>query len=290
MSCPDCFRGGEAKGDPKGSISTVYGFKTYVASPPADSTSKSTIFFICDAFGLNLVNNKLLADDFALRTGMRVLVPDIIPGGGISTAVLGFMDGVMAPVNTFDIIGQLKRIYYGIRTVVLFIPFMLRAGPPKGYSDVLNYARSIKADLPPGGKLGVAGYCWGGYGSTNLCAQPSVEGGTERLIDAHFCAHPSALKGPEQVVAAITTFKTPYSLAHAGNDFNWTTAKMDIAEAELKQKVGSGDGENGAHYEFVTYKDCAHGFAARARPGNKADMEGADAAKEQAINWYKRWL
>ncbi|KAF2497860.1 hypothetical protein BU16DRAFT_548867 [Lophium mytilinum] len=292
MSCPDCFRGGQAKGEPKGALTTLYGVTTYVALPPSSTTSKSTILFITDAFGLKLVNNKLLADDYALRTGHRVVIPDIIPGHGVEPAVIAHMDNVMKPVKWWDILGQLSRIWSVANAARHFVPFMLKASPDKAhiFKSELEYARKLKADIPPGGKLGVCGFCWGGYGSTNLCVEPAVEGGSEQLIDAQFCAHPSALKGPEQVVAAITTYKVPYSLAHAENDFNWSTAKMDTAEAELKQKYNAtGNGENGYNYEFITYKGCAHGFAARARPGT-ADVQGADDAKEQAIKWFSKWL
>jgi hypothetical protein len=58
MSCPDCFKGAvHTHAEPKGSMETVYGVSTYVSPAPAGSTSKSTILYICDAFGLNLVNN-----------------------------------------------------------------------------------------------------------------------------------------------------------------------------------------------------------------------------------------
>jgi len=70
------------------------------------------------------------------------------------------------------------------------------------------------------------------------------------LIDASFCAHPSALKAPEMIVVAITKYKVPYSLAHAELDFNLTSMKVDEGEAILREKVGRGAGENGCWYEF----------------------------------------
>ena len=81
MACRDCFRGGIAVGEPKGTITTIHGIETYVAGTPESTTSASTIIYFTDAFGLPLVNNKLLADSYALATGFRVLVPNIIPGG-----------------------------------------------------------------------------------------------------------------------------------------------------------------------------------------------------------------
>jgi len=171
-----------------------------------------------------------------------------------------------------------------------FVPFLIRAAPPKALPDTLAYARRVKASLPLGAKLGICGFCWGGYMSTALSAEPAVEGGSERLIDAQFCAHPSALKAPDMIVDAVTKFKVPYSLAHASLDFNLTDKKVEEIEAILRPKVGNGEGENGVYYDFKIYKDCHHGFAARARPGDKVEQQGADDAAIQAIEWFKRFL
>ena len=74
MSCPDCFKGAiHSHSTPTGHIETLFGKETYVATPPSTSTSTSTILFCCDAFGLNIINNKLLADQYATLTGFRVL-------------------------------------------------------------------------------------------------------------------------------------------------------------------------------------------------------------------------
>jgi len=291
MSCPDCFKGAiHSHATPAGHEETLFGKRAYIASPPSTSSSQSVILFCCDAFSLNLINNKLLADSYAAATGHKVLVPDLIPGGGISLNVLNIMDTLSNKVAWYDIWGQLKRMRALFLAIWYFVPFLIRANPPGAYAGILSYARKIKASLPPGAKLGVCGFCWGGYQSTNLSAEPAVEGGSERLIDAQFCAHPSGLKAPGQIVEAITKFKVPYSLAHASLDFSLTNKKVEEAEAILREKVGRGDGENGAWYEFKIYEGCHHGFAARAKPGDKVELQGAEDAKQQAIEWFNRWL
>lgn len=291
MSCPDCFKGAiHEHSQPVGREEILYGQTTYVSSPPSSSVSKSTILFCCDAFGLNLVNNKLLADQYAAATGFRVLVPDQIPGGGVTLKVLDVMDTISDKVVWWDIWGQLRRVKAVFLAVLYFVPFMIRANPPKAYPDVLAYARKVKADLPPGAKLGVCGFCWGGYQSTALCSAPAVEGGDERLIDAQFCAHPSALKAPDMIVDAVTKFKVPYSLAHASLDFNLTNKLVEETEATLRQRVGRGDGENGYQYDLRIYEKCHHGFAARAKPGDQIETQGAENAKTQAIEWFKKFL
>jgi dienelactone hydrolase len=197
MVCRDCFRGGKAEGDPQGTMTELHGHQTYIAAPSA-TTSESTIIFYTDAFGLSLLNNKLLADAYAIATGFRVLVPDIIPGGPCSPDVMEIMDKVVDPVATFDVYGQANRIFHFMKALTYFGPFFWRAWPSSNacFQPCLAYARKVKAELPQGAKLGVAGFCWGGYQSINLCAQPAVEGGSERLIDAEFCAHPSGLNAP----------------------------------------------------------------------------------------------
>jgi len=294
MSCPDCFKGGihDHKGDAKGHEEQMYGLRTYVTGPASESTSKSTVIYFCDAFGLDLINNKILADRYAEGTGLRVLVPAVIPGGPVSIALMNPMEKAFESVKWWDIWGQIKRIGYMFTTVRQLFFFFRRADPskPAAFNNVLDWTRKVKNDLPSGAKLGVCGFCWGGYPSTKLCAEPAVKDGSERLVDAQFCAHPSALKPPGDIVDAVTKFKVPYSVAIAGKDFVFTQKQGEETEAVLRQKAGNGDGENGYNYEFKYYQDCQHGFAVRAKPGDTVQEAAADSACEQAIAWFKKWL
>jgi dienelactone hydrolase len=292
MACPDCFRGGKATGDPKGSITTLHGVETYIAGTPSTNTSPSTIIYFADAFGLSLVNNKLLADAYASATGFRVLVPNIIPGGPMSPDFMPIMDQVMAPVALTNVWGQVSRIFNFVRAMTYAVPFFYNAFPsyPSCRKACNEYARKVKAELPPGAKLGVAGFCWGGYHSLNLCALPAVEGGSERLVDAQFCAHPSGLKAPDDIVNAVIKFKSAVAVAHAKDDYALPTKKIEETEAILRQKAGRGDGENGFNYQIKIYEGVGHGFAVRAAPGNPKEADGADEAKAQAIAWFKKWL
>lgn len=290
MSCPACFRGGKAYGEPKGTIESLYGHQTYVAAPAP--TSASTIIFITDIFGLDLVNNKLLADDYAAATGFRVLVPDIIPGGPLTPDVLEWFDVVFAPTPFFNVKRQLSRAFNLARGLAYGIPFFYRAFPSKKvcFDPCLAYARRVKADLPEGAKLGIAGFCWGGYQSINMCAHPSIEGGNEPLVDAQFCAHPSGLNAPDDIINGVMKYKTPFSIAQGTEDSVLKQPKLEEAAALLRQKAGPGKGQNGYNYQIKYYEGAGHGFSVRATPGNEAEARGADEAKEQAIDWFKKWL
>lgn len=273
-------------------MTTIHGVTVYVASPPASTStqSNSKIIYFPDALGHTFANNQLLADIYATRTGMQVLIPDVIPGGGLTQTVLPLVDLGLQPVPWWNLLGQVIRIVTWARIAWAALPWMMRARPRPAMPTILDFARAVKEDLSPDGKLGVCGFCWGGYPSTVLCAETVAPGSTQRLVDAQFCAHPSFLDVPTDVVKAVETFKVPYAMAAAEYDFTLTPKHIEETEAELRQKVGRGDGENGCYYELEMYKNCRHGFAVRAKPGDKVEMEGAERACEQAIAWFKRWL
>jgi len=290
MSCPDCFKGAvhDHGGDAQGTMQTLHGYPCYVASASAPAKSKSTIIFFCDAFGLNLINSKLLCDKYAAETGFRVIAPDVIPGGPVPVSAMAKMESAMGKkVAWWDIRGQLKRAFMFVRAMSIFVPFLLFSRPVKAFPSCLKFARSVRAELPPEAKLGVAGFCWGGYPSTNLCKEPAVKGGKERLVDAQFCAHPSFLSTPRMVADAINTFHTAYSMAIGDKDFAYPEKKVLDTQAALRERVGDPE-EN--DYEIRIYKGCSHGFSVRARPGNKVEMAAMEEAREQAVNWFKKYL
>src|SRR5947209_5360915 len=120
MSCPDCFKGAvhDHAGEPQGTMQTLYGYPCYVASPPSTSQSKSTIIFFCDAFGLELINNKLLCDKYAAEAGFSVIAPDIIPGGPAPVSTMADMESVLGKtVAWWDIWGQLQRFVTFLRVL-----------------------------------------------------------------------------------------------------------------------------------------------------------------------------
>ena len=278
MSCPECFHGSvHDHAEPTGHFDTLYGWKTYISG---DVNAKSAILYLPDAFGLKLVNNKLLADRYAAGTGCKVLIPDLLWRGGADPSYMDAVEKFMTPGASF-----FAKLWYFFQIAPTIIPFMIFGAAPKTYPEILKYARAMRADLAPGGKLGVAGFCWGGYGSTNLGAAKAVEGGSEPLTDAQFTGHPSQLKTPDMIVDAIAA-KVPYSCAVAQLDMRFNEKVSQEVEAVVRAKVGPPE-EN--HNEFVIHKGCIHGFCVRATPGTSS-MDGYHAATKQATNWFNKYL
>ena len=78
--CADCFSGFVHDGTPTGKIATIHGLPVYVAEPGNGVKPKGLIVMIHDAFGMDFVNNKILADRYAKRGGFLVYLPDFMDG------------------------------------------------------------------------------------------------------------------------------------------------------------------------------------------------------------------
>ncbi|KAJ4381277.1 hypothetical protein N0V86_003626 [Didymella sp. IMI 355093] len=270
MSCPDCFRGGAATGTPSGSYEQLHGYKTYIAKP-GSTTSKSNIILYTDAFGHQLPNNLLIADALSQQLAATVLVPDIIPGGPMSPAILPLMDTFTSPTSSY-----VSKALAMARAMVYVIPFFARAAPQKPASTVPceQFARAVRQDAGEEAKLGLVGYCWGGFQALHLAGLRGA-----KLADAVFIAHPAKYE-PQHVRLAVEN-GVPVSFAHAALDMSLPTAKIDETRTLMDGKEG---------FELSVYEGCVHGFAVRATPGKEKEAEAADQALQQAVTWFKRWL
>ena len=76
--CPNCFSGFNSDGVPTGKITTVHGLRVYIAEPEGGIKPKGLIVIIHDAFGMDFVNNQILADRYAKRGGFLVYITDLM--------------------------------------------------------------------------------------------------------------------------------------------------------------------------------------------------------------------
>lgn len=277
---PDFLAGSIRTAQPLGHLEILFDVETYVTRGTA--TSNSTIVFLTDDFGLNLVNNKLLADQYASRTGLRVLVPNLLPSGGLPLSTIGLSEKLAASVQWYNLLGHAMRAWAALKITVILTSFSFKVR--RTFPSVLNYVRAVRASLPLGSKLGVAGFCLGGHWSSRLCAEHATEGGGSHLVGAHFTAHPSKID-PGEFARLVDRFKVPQSLALGDRDVG-----LPIDQAhELETKLRSVYRDNLDRLEFRIYDGYGRGFALRADPQAERD-QGPDIALEQAVAWFRRWL
>lgn len=277
MACPSCFAGDVHSGTPQGTLIDLHGYKTYITPGPSGTNSNTThpsraILYLPDFFSHRLVNNKLLADRYAAATGYTVYFPDIVRGGGVDPSWLPIFKAAMDQATPW---WQKAYLYLWLLPLM---PQLVFGGPERAFGEVRRYAKAIKEGLGEDGKLGVAGFCWGGYGALKLCAAGAV--------DAVFAGHPSRLRAPEDFVGAVKG-RVPVSVAVAEVDPMFDKRKAEEVEAALRAR-GLVSGEEGHAYEFKVYEGTGHGFCVRLKDGQ--DEENAAGAEKQAVEWFRRYL
>ena len=71
------------EGTPLGSFETINNIRTYVSNQnKPQSGPQNTVILITDIFGVDLVNAKLVADEWA-GNGWKVLLPDFFENGAV---------------------------------------------------------------------------------------------------------------------------------------------------------------------------------------------------------------
>ncbi|KAM0288503.1 hypothetical protein ACHAO9_007149 [Fusarium lateritium] len=93
MSCPQCFTGHVNPGTPTGRWSTVHGLRTYTAQPSGGKNPTGIVVIIPDAFGVDFVNNQILADHYASAANYQVFLPDFMNETALPVGVAGFCWG-----------------------------------------------------------------------------------------------------------------------------------------------------------------------------------------------------
>lgn len=145
----------------------------YVTGKP----SNKGVLYLTDIFGIQLLQNRLLADSFG-RAGYFVVAPD-------------FFNGMPSTLDLVDMTPAQQKAFLAAAT-----PEENDAIAQKGI-DYLRNVRGIN-------RIGTTGYCFGG----RYAFRAVTEG---KGIKAAFAAHPSNLQDAE-----ILAIKSPASIAAAG--------------------------------------------------------------------------
>ncbi|THH00654.1 hypothetical protein EW026_g1919 [Hermanssonia centrifuga] len=128
------------EGTPEGKVEQIGGVDCYIATPSVEYPTDKVILYIPDVFGIQLVNHKLQADDFA-RNGFKVVVPDIFHDAAPPDA--------LDPGSNFNL-GE----------------WFTRNGPDYTEPQVRKVVAALKADGIT--KIGATGYCYGARTAFNL--------------------------------------------------------------------------------------------------------------------------
>ncbi|ROV89701.1 hypothetical protein VMCG_10349 [Cytospora schulzeri] len=276
MSCNNCFSGHQHQGTPRGNIIRHHGLETYVTEPSQGRAVKGIIVIIPDAFGIDFINNKILADTYATKGDYRVYLPDFMLGHSCPSWMLDTMKALISPNN------YISKPYHFLRAMYGFIPWIIHNRPGKSFPIVKSFFEALRKEVGPSTPIGAAGFCWGGK-HVVLLANPELKVEGKPMYDAGFAGHPSFLKVPKE----IQDIAIPISFA-VGEKDNQLSVPTDT-DTISRIMEGKTESERG---EVRIYQGCGHGFCIRADPTAEDGFVAAKAteAEDQAIAWFEAKL
>ncbi|KAF9236488.1 dienelactone hydrolase endo-1-3,1,4-beta-D-glucanase [Melanogaster broomeanus] len=270
LSCPDCVRGSILEGTPTGAINKVNGVDAYfVSGAPSDAPKGIAVVLLTDAFGLPLVNSKLIADKIAKDLACDVWVPDLFDGQPFLK--VGSMTASLLPdrAGAWPLWDKLRLIF----RMLLSIQTIYRSRASVVDPRTAEFIKTIR-EKNNYSKLGGVGYCFGAGVAVRLVPF--------KLLNSLVLAHPSSLSQVE--IAAIDV---PTSWACAEDDMSFKPAIRLKAEAIFAERK---DKETFVPYEFVDYKGTAHGFAARPNLAYEDVKAGFEGSLAQTVGWFQKTL
>ncbi|TVY62318.1 Protein AIM2 [Lachnellula suecica] len=288
MSYSNCVSGTVHDGHPVGKEELMYNLNTYVSAPIAGTTPKGIIVFIPDGFGWDLVNNRLLADKYAQNGNFLVLLPDFMNGHSMPVSAEPLLDRISKPASILTTL-LLKPLLI-LRLASMAIPWLLKTRPGISHPRVTRFIGDLRSNAPPfetkNLKIGAAGFCWGGKHAFLLArdevkTQVTRYGSGEKgpMVDACFVAYPSMLSVPGDVEGV----SVPVSVAVGDNDRALGAKNTKVLQEILEVKL-KGD------HEVNIMEGAKHGFAIRLDPSIPEQVEQAEIAERQAINFFTKWF
>jgi len=244
--CKHCVSGVRHEGTPKGKAETIGGVRCYVATPDVDYPKDKVILFLTDVFGIDLINSKLLADDFALN-GFKVIAPDLFDGDPLPSDAL-------SSGSTFDFMAWLQK--HMPDTTQPLVDKVISALKEQGITT-----------------FGTIGYCYGARIGFNLAFSKELVG----TVVATVVNHPSFLRTPEDFEAYKET-TIPLLINSCEVDTQFPVESQAKADEILK---GFAPG-----YERKYWEGCTHGFAVRGDLNDPKVKAGKEGAFEAAVNFF----
>ncbi|THH08892.1 hypothetical protein EW145_g2391 [Phellinidium pouzarii] len=259
--CEHCTAGYVLPGTPKGTMQDG----AYFAS---GADANRAIVLLTDAFGLDLVNSKILADQLADTVGCDVWVPDQF--GGYPLLKVEELDHIMPkrPGEKMPFTAKLSLIW----TLLKHLTGFISNRPSVVDSRVKTFTMKLKSEKKYE-KIGTVGYCWGGSTGIRLASTD--------IFDSAVIAHPGRCTTDQ-----IRAMKIPTSWLCAEEDrsFDPLRAEAEAIFAARKEKSDFID------YEFRDYKGTVHGFAVRPELSIPEAKEGFEKSFEATVQWFKKTL
>ncbi|KIM36570.1 hypothetical protein M413DRAFT_449107 [Hebeloma cylindrosporum] len=231
MICPQCSQGSFLPGEPTGTFSDEFQ-GAYFAPGPGEGPSKRAVLYLTDAFGLDLKNSKIMADEFAKRLECDVWIPDYFAGKPLLP-----VDCMVLPDRAGVKYSPWTWIKFFFAIVLPSIPSIIRNRPANTDPRVISLIGLLK-EKKQYEKIGAVGYCFGGATSVRL--------GSTDLVDSIIIAHPGTF-----TLDQAKAIKVPVSWVCAEDDMFFPDSLRDKCEAAFAARDVRDDFVD---HEFIVYK------------------------------------
>lgn len=229
----------------------------YIAYPPhhnnSSTTTTSAILYLTDIFGLQLINNRLLADALS-KAGYLVVLPDLFRGDPVPA------DALSDPSSNFNMTAWRAR------------------HPQSQVEAIITSALNTTRKHFGATKVGGVGYCFGGKYIARFLSS-SVSSSAEEGLNAGFTAHPSNTLPSEWESISPTR---PISIAFGEFDASNTAANR----TEIENIFSRGN----KTFQTTLYARAEHGFAVRTNLSDPRLAFAQESAYLQAVRWLDAWL
>ncbi|ODN76293.1 hypothetical protein L202_06221 [Cryptococcus amylolentus CBS 6039] len=245
---PCCVTGHIHAGTPIGSTSILHSLRTYTSTPssPAPSSAgegkQDTVIFISDIFGIDLVNTKLLADEWAGK-GWKVLLPDFFEGDAVPDSLLQ----AIAPNVRYQAESTTtSKTADGAKAGATMGPWLAKHREAVSKPLIEKYVQAVRSD-PSTGKIALVGFCWGARYAFLLSQSTSPA-----RPDVIVANHPSFL-----TVDDVKPVKgVPVQVTKGDEDDIMSEEELDEVEKVLKENLGQ-------NVLVKRFPGAVHGFTVR---------------------------